>query len=108
MRKTWLALALALSGCDVLGPSTTFEADNRTGQDLEVFAAACDVAAMQLLFVVPADGRRALPVKPGCYVVEGWVVDELLAIQVRIQVDEGTRRIVEFRRAADVGDSPPM
>jgi hypothetical protein len=29
-------------------------------------------------------------------VVEGWVLGEPLAVQVTIQVDEGTRRVVEF------------
>lgn len=98
MRTTWVALTMALAGCGVLGPSTTFEADNRTGLELEVYLAACDARAMQLLFVVPADARRSQAVQPGCYVVEGWVVDEPLATQVRIQVEEGSRRVIEFRR----------
>ena len=46
--------------------------------ELLLFTTASAVA-MQLLFVVPADDRRSLAVKPGCYIVEGWVVDELLA-----------------------------
>ena len=97
MRATLLALLmLALSGCDVLGPSTTFEADNRTGRDLEVYAARCGPDDMRRLFVVPPGEKRSLSIEPGCYVVEGWVLGEPLAVQVTIQVDEGTRRVVEF------------
>jgi hypothetical protein len=96
-----LALLLVLAGCDMLGPSTTFEADNRTGRDLEVLAAKCGASPVRLLFVVPAGDTRSLPVEPGCYTVEGWVVGEWKAVQVTIQVDEGTRRVVEFELASN-------
>lgn len=101
MRATLLALLLGLAGCDLLGPSTTFEADNRTGRDLEVLAAKCGSDPVRLLFTVPAGDRRSQAVAPGCYLVEGWVVGEWKAVQVTIQVDEGTRRVVEFELAAD-------
>jgi hypothetical protein len=101
MRATLLALLLVLAGCDMLGPSTTFEADNRTGRDLEVLAAKCGALPVRLLFVVPAGDQRSQTVEPGCYVVEGWVVGEWKAVQVTIQVDEGTRRVVEFELMTD-------
>lgn len=87
-------LGLALSGCNILSPSTELEVSNETGAELEVLAAQCG-SPVEPFATLPAGARHTEQVEPGCYDLEGWTDDGRYG-EVQVTVAYGSLHRVPF------------